>query len=39
MPQELSLSLLAAVDRGEILIKEETAEKENFIMFIRVLIK
>jgi hypothetical protein len=39
MPQELSLSLPAAVDRGEILIEEEMAEKESFIMFIRVSIK
>jgi hypothetical protein len=39
MPPVLSLSLPEAGDSGEILIDEETAEKERFIMFTRVLLR
>jgi hypothetical protein len=39
MPQVLSLSLPMAGDSGDILVDEETAEKERFIMFTRVLLK
>ena len=39
MPQVLSLFLPVAGDGGEILVDEETAEKERFIMFTRVLLK
>jgi hypothetical protein len=38
MSQVLSLSLPVAGD-GDILVDEETAEKERFIMFTRVLLK
>lgn len=39
MSQVLSLSLPVAGDSGDILVDEETAEKERFIMFTRVLLK